>query len=210
MKKIGIIGSGDLGQQLMYHLSTDTTDVVVGYYDDFQVSEKIVNGVPILGKIEKIEEHFSKGIFDELIIGIGYKHLEFKKNIFQKFQGKIPFYTFIHSSAYVDKSTKIGEGSVVYPRCVIDKTVEIGNNVLLNLSCTISHDSKVGNHSFLSPSVVVAGFTQIGEECIIGINSTIIDNIIISPKTQIVGGSVVVKNIEKSGLYVGNPVRFIR
>jgi acetyltransferase-like isoleucine patch superfamily enzyme len=46
--------------------------------------------------------------------------------------------------------------------------------------------------------------------CILGINATVIDNITIVSNTQLGGGSVVIKNIEHSGLYVGNPTRFIR
>ena len=37
----------------------------------------------------------------------------------------------------------------------------------------------------------------------------VIDNIKIHSNTQIGGGGVVIKNINKNGLYVGNPVRFI-
>jgi acetyltransferase-like isoleucine patch superfamily enzyme len=62
----------------------------------------------------------------------------------------------------------------------------------------------------LSPRVALAGFVTVEEMCILGINATVIDNINIVSKTQIGGGSVVIKNIEQSGLYVGNPIRFIR
>lgn len=43
-----------------------------------------------------------------------------------------------------------------------------------------------------------------------GANIKVIDNISIVSKTQIGGGTVVTKNIEHNGLYVGNPQRFIR
>ena len=56
----------------------------------------------------------------------------------------------------------------------------------------------------------MAGFVTIEEQCVLGINSTIIDNINIISNTQIGAGSLVIKSIEKKGLYVGNPLRFIR
>ncbi|MEJ5051260.1 acetyltransferase [Chryseobacterium culicis] len=210
MKRIAIIGSGHLGQQILYHIQTDTDDKVVGFFDDFQEKGNTVKNLPILGGKEEITNIFQQDIFDEIIIAIGYKHLEFKKQVFETFKNKIPFYTFIHSTSYIDPSATIGEGSVIYPNCMIDQNVNIGDNVLMNISCTIAHDSWVGNHCFLSPSVAVAGFVSISELCILGINSTIIDNINISEKVQLGGGSVVIKNISESGLYVGNPVRFIR
>ena len=39
---------------------------------------------------------------------------------------------------------------------------------------------------------------------------TIIDNIKVNKKTQIGAGTVVINSIEKSGLYVGNPAKFVR
>jgi UDP-3-O-[3-hydroxymyristoyl] glucosamine N-acyltransferase len=80
----------------------------------------------------------------------------------------------------------------------------------MNISCTVAHDTVIGKHSFLSPSVAIAGFVNVKEQCIIGINSTIIDNITMTAKTQIGGGGVVIKDIDEPGLYVGNPVKFIR
>lgn len=210
MKRIAIIGSGHLGQQIAYHIHQDTEDKVVAFFDEFQEKGSLVNKIPVIGGNSDALKEFANNSFDEILIAIGYKHIDFKKRIFEELKDKIPFYTFVHSSVYVDSSAKIGQGSVIYPCCVIDQKVEIGENVLLNVSCTIAHDTKIGSNSFLSPSVAIAGFVNVGEQCIVGINSTIIDNINIVPKTQIGGGTVVINDIEKSGLYVGNPARFVR
>ena len=86
----------------------------------------------------------------------------------------------------------------------------IRDNVLINIGCVIAHDTSVDAHCFLSPSVNLAGFVNVGEKSILGINCTVIDNINIHSSTQIGAGGVVVKNINKNGLYVGNPVRFVR
>ena len=65
----------------------------------------------------------------------------------------MPLYSFIHSSAYIDPSTKIGNGVVVLPGCVIDKGCVIEDNVLMNAGVVIAHDSKVKEHSFFGPGV---------------------------------------------------------
>lgn len=210
MKRIAIIGSGHLGQQIAYHIHQDTVDKVVAYFDEFKEKDTLVDNIPIIGGNNDIEEAYENKLFDEILIAIGYKHLDFKKKIFEQLVNKIPFYSFIHSSVYLDPSAKIGRGTIIYPGCILDQYVEIGDNVLLNIGCVIAHDSKIGNHSFLSPAVSIAGFVKVDELCIIGINSTIIDNINITSHTQIGGATVVIKNLEKSGLYVGNPARFIK
>lgn len=209
MKTLAIIGAGHLGQQIAYYAIADHHYDKIVFFDDFS-KEKIKKGFQILGSTENIIDEFNNNSFQEIIIGIGYKHLPVRKQIFERFEKKIPFGTIIHSSCWVDKTAKIQEGCVIYPGCVVDAFAEIKQNTIVNIGCTIAHDTVVGNHCFLSPRVALAGFVNIEEQCVIGINATVIDNINIVSQTQIGGGTVVIKNIEKKGLYVGNPQKFIR
>lgn len=209
MKTLAIIGSGDLGQQIAHYAISDNHYDKVVFFDDFTESVEI-NGFKILGKTDLIEQEFLLKSFDELLIGIGYKHLAIRKSLFERFEEKIPFGKIIHSSSWLDKSARVGKGCVIYPRCSIDANVVIENDTIINIGCVIAHDTVVGEHCFLSPRVALAGFIKIEGMCILGINSTIIDNITIVSKTQIGGGSVVINTIDKAGLYVGNPCRFIR
>jgi len=210
MKKLAIIGSGDLGQLIAYHAATANLYTIAGFFDDFKSPGDQAHGHPILGGKEDILPQFNQGDFDVLMVAIGYKHFTFRKTIFERFKGKIPYATLIHPSSYVDPSATVGEGTFILPGCTLDMNVTIGDNVLLNTAVSIAHDSAVGNHSFLSPNVCLAGFVKIGNSCNIGINSTIIDSISIVEEAQTGGGTVVIKNIDKPGLYVGNPARFIR
>lgn len=210
MKRIAIIGSGHLGQQIAYHIHHDSNDKVVAFFDEFQSAGTLIDDIPVTGGNNDVIPQYEQNKFEAVLIAIGYKHIDTKKELFHKLEGKVPFHQFIHSSAYIDPSATIGNGTVIYPGCVIDQKVVIEENVLMNVSCTVAHDTTIGKHSFLSPSVAIAGFVKVEEQCIIGINSTIIDNIILTSKTQIGGGSVVIRDIHTPGLYVGNPVRFIR
>lgn len=210
MKKLAIIGSGHLGQLIAYHAENCGLYHVVGFFDDFISADTLVNEKPILGKISEIEACYENTIFDEIIIGVGYKHFEFRAHLFTVFNKKIPFAVIIHSSCYVDPSCNIGKGVFLLPGCVLDCNVVIGDNVLVNTGCVIAHDSEIEAHTFLSPSVSIAGFVRIGKRCNIGINTTIIDGVTIVDDVQTGGGTVVIKNIENKGLYVGNPLRFVR
>ena len=207
--KIAIIGSGDLGQLIAYHAKQSSGYEIAGYFDDFAQDKKATDGHLILGKIDNIMPLYQKKTFDALMVGIGYKHFDFRKKVYEQFKGIIPFAKVIHPSAYIDPSASIGEGCFILPGCTLDKGVEVGPNVLLNTSCCIAHDSAIGAHSFLAPRVALAGFINIGECCMLGINSTIIDNIVIPPKTVIGGGAVVIKSVETAGLYVGVPAKLV-
>ena len=209
MKTLAIIGAGDLGQQIAHFALSDKHYDSVVFFDDYTTQDQIKN-IPVLGTINNVVSAYNNNEFDELIIGIGYKHLEVRKTIYDTFKDQVPFGKIIHSSCYVDQTAKIGQGCVIYPKVNLDANTEVKENCILNINCTIAHDSVIGSHSFLSPRVAIAGFVNVEEQCILGINATIIDNITITSKTQLGAGTVVIKSIEKQGLYVGNPAKFIR
>lgn len=208
-KTLAIIGSGHLGQQIAHYALSDNHYQSVVFFDDFS-NETHVNGFPILGNVNVVEQEFAKQSFDELILGIGYKHLAIRKQLFERFSKVIPFGKIIHSSSWVDATANVGVGCVIYPSCCIDAHAIVKDNTVLNIACTIAHDTIVGKHCFLSPRVALAGFIKVEELCILGINSTVIDNVSIVSNTQLGGGTVVIQNITQEGLYVGNPHRFIR
>lgn len=210
MKKLAIIGSGDLGQQIAHHAIESDQFKVVGFFDDFKTTTEQVMGLPILGGTADILSVFQAGGFDELLIGIGYKHLAVKAKLYERFKDKIPFAKLIHRSCHIDSTAVIAEGCVIFPGCIIDQHAELHPNVLLNIGCSISHHTHIGAHSFLSPCVTIAGFVTVNTQCIIGINATLIDNINLCERIQIGGGGVVITDLNQPGLYVGNPVRFIR
>lgn len=209
MKTLAILGAGDLGQQIAHYALSDGHYEKVVFFDDF-TSEKTINNCKVLGATSDLLGAFDNHLFNELIIGVGYKHLKKRKELFENFNGKIPFGKIVHSSSWIDPSAIIEEGCVIYPCCSIDAKAKIQANTVVNIGCTIAHDSIVGCHTFLSPRVAIAGFVLVEDECILGINSTLIDNITIQSGTQIGGGTVVIQSIKKSGLYVGNPAKFIR
>ncbi len=210
MNRLAIIGSGDLGQLIAHHAQADSKMIISGYFDDYLPKGKTIKNSPILGKTSDIERLFKQGVFDKIIVGIGYQHFAFRKAIFQRFKNKIPFANILHSSCYIDASCQLGEGIFMLPNCTLDAHVCLEDNVLLNTACTIAHDSTVGRHSFLSPRVAMAGFVRLGSACNIGINTTIIDNICLADNVQTGGGTVVTKDLNKAGLYVGVPARFVR
>jgi sugar O-acyltransferase (sialic acid O-acetyltransferase NeuD family) len=208
-KTLAILGAGHLGQQIAHYAISDQQYNEVVFFDDFADVDEI-SGYKVIGTFKEVEESFKNRKFDELLIGIGYKHLAVRKELFEKFNDKIPFGILIHSSSWIDKTAIINKGVVIYPNCCVEAGSTIDHNSILNICCSIAHDSKIGKHCFLSPRVAIAGFASVEEQCIIGINATVIDNLKIISNTKIGAGAVVIKNIEISGLYVGNPAKFIR
>lgn len=208
MNRIAIIGAGDMGQQIA-HMGLINGYNIVGYFDDYHNIGNVIAGLPVLGSIEDIITKKDK--FDSIVIGIGYKHFNVRKQLYEWLVAEnIHRQNIIDKRAIVDETAEVGDGSIVMSNVILDKGVRIGANVFVNIGSTIAHDSFIGNHSFVAPRVAIAGFTRIGECNFLGINSTVIDNITTVDNVFIGGGGVVTKSIVEEGLYVGVPVRRIR
>ena len=206
MKRIAIIGAGELGQQIA-HLGQNNSYSIVGFFDDW-ATEDIIAGLPVFGKTNEVDRYRSR--FDALVMGIGYKHFAFKEQLFSELSEKYEFATLIDKSAIIDPSAVVGSGCVIYPHAVIDKDVKIGRDTIVNLSCNICHNSIIGDHTYLSPAVNLAGYVMVGKAVFIGIGATVSDHLSICDNAIIGAQSLVVKSIDSfssKGIFAGVPAK---
>jgi len=210
MDRIAVIGAGLLGQQIAHHIKSDQGYEIIGFFDDYV--EELTNQEygPILGKIKEVRQLFEDGAYDQVIVGIGYKHFDFRWSCFEKLRNVVPFLTFIHSSCVVDRTSRIGEGSFLMAGTIIDDHVSIGENVFLQVGCSISHHSTVGENCFFGPNVTLAGCVSVERDCFLGVGSILIDSVNVTSKVQTGGGTVVINNIDEQGVYVGAPAHKIK
>ena len=219
MKKIIIFGAGSGGKEVLNIVIKDINKLrgneqfeVLGFVDkkleqygeDFDNSQFKICDLPLInissitsdshifGVCDVMRPKIKKEIVDEEIIG-----------------NDIQLATLVHPNTFVSSSANIGRGSVVNPFSSISYDVSVGKCAKLNFGSHIGHNTVVGDFTFVGPSATIAGNCTIGDLCIIGAGATIIDGIKVPNNTIIGAGSVVTQNIEKSGTYIGNPVRKI-
>ena len=206
MKQLAIIGAGELGQQIR-HIAESVADIeFIGFFDD---TRPVQNDIPWCYPLAEIEKKYNEGLFDGLVVGIGYNHSEFRKSIFEQYCDKIPFLNVVSPSAIIESTAILNRGIVIYPGVIIDKEVVIGDNVLLNLGCCIAHNCKIGHSSYISPRVAFSGFVTVGEKCFVGTNSTFVDGVTVTDNVFLGAASLVLKDIVEPGKYVGNKLRKI-
>jgi len=130
----------------------------------------------------------------------------------------------IHSSSYIDKeaviigNVKIGKNCGVFPGAVIrgDRNaivIKDGSNVQDNcvIHCDIIHPVKIGKNVSIGHCAMVHGAT-IEDNCLIGINSTILDGAKIG-KGSIIGANALVTSdmiIPQYSLVLGVPGKIIK
>ncbi len=116
----------------------------------------------------------------------------------------------ISPHAIVSRQAKIGSGTIVMHNAIVNTEALIGENCILNTGALIEHESRVGDHCHISTYAILNGQCGVGSECFIGSRTVLANNISIPANTLIAAGSVVLRSLEKSGTYIGNPLRKIR
>lgn len=202
MKRLALIGSKDFAMQIRRFAETTKEYRVVGYFDDFEIEGKMINGIPILGKISDIENVYEEKAFDCLFFAAGYNNFQFRERAFMQFKGKVPFATIIMPSARISADVKIGEGVFIGDGCVIDPNTIIEDNVFIHGSSSIGHDNRIGSHTYISGRFDTAGFCTIGKRCFMGIRTCIADHVAICDDVWVGLACVVVKDIKEPGKYM--------
>ncbi|TWI02969.1 sugar O-acyltransferase (sialic acid O-acetyltransferase NeuD family) [Luteimonas cucumeris] len=210
MKRLAIVGAGDLGLQLANLARISGGYTLAGFFDDTRSPGDVVADSEVLGHLVDIEPAFALGQYDCLVVAVGYKHLALRQKIHDRHVDSIPFATLVHPSAIIDPSCHIEEGTVIYPGCVLDMGVSIGANSLLNVGCVVAHHSEIGSGCFLSPAVSIAGFVRVESGCVLGIGTVVIDNLRIASGSRTGAGAVVTRHLEVPGLYLGVPARLAK
>ncbi|MBC6697803.1 acetyltransferase [Hymenobacter sp. BT190] len=207
-KRTAIVGAGALGQQLAQHLR-QCGQAVAGFFDDELLGHSTPEGI-VLGPVAAASAAFAAGQYEELLLGVGYRHLAARGRLFEELcaQG-LPFGRFVHPSAYIDASVTLGNGVCIWPGCLLDLNVHLADNVLLYPGCIVAHDTRIGAHSLLAPGVRLAGRIRVGERCFLGVGSTVLDSLELADDVRTGGGTVVINSLLEPGTYVGVPARML-
>lgn len=168
-------------------------------FDD-NPDRKEIYGIPVTG-------FYDPTIFpnQKLIIAIGDNLIRRKISN----QIKHAFGITVYPSSIVDKSAKIGEGTVVLHNAVIQAGSIIGRHVIINTSVSVDHDCVICDFVHLAPGVILSGNICVGENTLIGVGSIVAPGLMIGKNCLVAAGSVVTKNIPDGVIVRGNPARII-
>lgn len=177
---------------------------ILGILDKPEEIGKNVLGYKIVGEDDDIIKYIDKA---EFIITVGFiKNPSLRIKLFDKIKntgGKLA--TIIASTARVSKRTSIGEGTVIMHNALVNADVWIGDNVIINNYSNVEHDVYIGNQCHISTGAMINGDCHIGDNVFVGSQSVIVNGKHVCDNTIIGAGTVVCKNIEISGIYLGNP-----
>ncbi len=87
--------------------------------------------------------------------------------------------------------------------------VKLGNNNFIGSNSLIGHETIFGDHNFLAGGTTIGGLCTIKNTSFFGLHSTIVHSITIEDESFIGAASLITKNTEKFGRYLGVPAKKI-
>lgn len=200
MNKLIIIGASGHGK-VVADIAAHCGYTEIAFLDDDQSLKKCM-GYSVIGTTEAAIEYPKA----EFIVAIGNPKSREKVQK-QLCDAGLQITTLIHPKAVIADNVEIGEGTVIMAGAVVNPDSKIGVGVIINTCASVDHDNVIGDYAHISVGAHVAGTVQIGKRSWIGAGAVVSNNLKICEDCMIGAGAVVVKDIEKSGIYVGVPVR---
>ena len=210
MKKLALIGTKEFSDQIIHFAARTNEFIFVGYFDDLVEKGTVVNGYPVLGRVEDAFSLYESGQFDCIFIGIGYTRFDLRQYYYEMLKGRVPFANIIDPTAELGRDVKLGEGIYIGRNAIIDDETVIEDNVFIHRNNMVGHNSIVHKHSYLSGLDHMAGFCEIGERVFIGLSVCVADHISICDDVWVGIGCIVAKNIKKPGKYMTESVLLTR
>lgn len=174
----------------------------ISFFDDNE-NLKFSLGFEVIGKSNEAFRHIND--FD-IFVGIGNNAT--RKRIQERLESEgatIP--TLIHPNTVIGEQVDIASGTAIMAGVVINCCTRIGKGCIINTSATIDHDNTIEDYVHISPGAHLAGTVKVGELTWLGIGSIVSNNVNIASGCKTGAGSVMVKDLNESGTYIGVPAR---
>ena len=204
---MGVVGAGGHGK-VVISLLKKLPHRLLGYVDPME--RGIVLGIQRLGddgELPSLLEHYPGC---HAVIGVG--RVEAASRLGYRLLARLETMGFalppvVSPKAVVNEEVVLGAGTVVCDGAIVNSGTTIGRGCILNSHCTVEHDCCLGEDVHVAPGAVLSGGVSIGDHCMVGVGAIIIQGVRVTADCMIGAGAVVVRNLEESGVYVGNPAR---
>ena len=164
------------------------------------------------GKAVVLEESVPDGA--ACAIGIGDNAV--RRKVATRHSGRLTFVNLIHPSASFGTGQRDAieraRGIIVCAGARFTNSIAVGDFGIFNLNATIGHDCVIEDYVNLAPGATVSGNVHLCEGVWVGTNAAINQGsegapLTVGAGTTIGSGSVVVRDCEPAGVYVGIPAK---
>lgn len=194
MKKLIIIGNGQLAKTLFYNLKRDAYYPTYFSIDKKYIKQTKIFGIPVIpfDTILKMDPHSICAI-----VAIAHTKMNTIRQIYINTlkQNNIELINYISPKANISNLKIIGKNNIIMDEVFIGPYSSINTGNVFWPKCCISHDSHITNFITITSGVMSGGNVVIHNNSFIGLNATIQENIKIEKFSLIGAGSIITNNI---------------
>jgi sugar O-acyltransferase (sialic acid O-acetyltransferase NeuD family) len=201
-KDVYVIGAGGHAKVVIRMLQDLGHRVAAVFDDNPRLGGATLVGCPVFAPVERIR-HYARC---PAIIAIGDNAT--RRRIADRYD--LPWMTAVHPLALVDRSVRLGVGTVVFARAVVQVDSSLGDHVIVNHAATVDHDCRVGDCVHLAPGVHLAGGVTVHEGALMGIGAVAIPGTRIGTGAIVGAGAVVTDHLPEQVVAAGVPARVIK
>ncbi len=204
VKNILVLGGGGHAKSVISVIKKIKRFRVIGYVDVHDQGR--ILEIPWIG-CDKDLSTLKKKYRCSAALGIGTTSLSNKRQeiVAQLTDLGFQLPLLVSPTAIVNEDVRLGEGTVVFDSVVVNAGTRVGEYSILNTGCLIDHDCCIGNFVHIAPGAVLSGGVKVADNCLLGTGVKVIQCCSIASDCLIGAGAVVVRNIEKAGIYMGVP-----
>jgi acetyltransferase EpsM len=214
MQKLVILGGSGIGMIAASIANDLGCYQVLGFMNDYYEPGYLIGKYkkyPVLGGTELLAGFLED---DEVMVFIAYVGLQREKETFEKVESlNIPrdrLATLIHPTAIIPTGMcSIGCGVLMAPLSQLSPDTTIHDNCILLPNSFVGHDSTLERFAHIATNSVVGANVTVGRAVHIGSNATIREKVIIGDYSLVGAGAVVLNNVAKNCVVVGNPANIL-
>lgn len=117
--------------------------------------------------------------------------------------------TYVHNTASICNTVKLGKGVSIGPFSAVLYSTEIGNHCWIESYCLVAHHVNMDKGCVLHSGAAIAGKTTVGKNCTFKFKSSVLNHINIIDDVTVGAYSNVTKDITKPGRYLGSIARYV-
>ncbi|MBN2682513.1 MAG: hypothetical protein JXR58_08385 [Bacteroidales bacterium] len=215
MKKIIIWGGKGNGTVVLNtiidinNLSATKQYEVIGFVNNKHKETVSIEGIPVLGDIDIINELVDKhdAYFLNAISSVNTMNIV--KNTIDKIliNESNRLINIIHPSAIIGNNVKLGNGCFIGHQSYIGQNAIIEDNCFIHAQCYVARDSIIKKHTYLAPKAYVGAEAIIENSVYIGVGALIKERVHINEFSIIGMGSIIVEDIPEKSKYYGEKAK---
>lgn len=203
-----IFGTTEIAAWIIYAIEQEKKAQIIAVTAEKKyIAQSEFEGYPVV-PFEDLDELYNMAEC-QVLLAIGYNQMNnVRKKIYALCKDRqYRIFTFISSRANVDSIKHIGEGCIVMPNSFIGPHVKLGVCNIINVGACVSHSITMGDFNFIAGNVVFGGNVKMENNCFIGINATLINNLHIAQYTFVGAAALINKDTEEFGVYTSKPTK---